>query len=165
MFGPFISYSHVFIVINKHSIICIFRNVKPKYTFYRYGLLHSKIGKYYHNKRGIMTNKVFLQTLGKRIAVLRKQKRLSQEEFAEVSGKMINTISNVERGLSDPKITTLLSFANALNVPVQDLLTDISTQNKPHSDTLKTITRLLEGQDEKTLKTALKQIEALLEMK
>jgi len=112
-----------------------------------------------------MTNKVFLQTLGKRIAVLRKQKRLSQEEFAEVSGKMINTISNVERGLSDPKITTLLSFANALNVPVQDLLTDISTQNKPHSDTLKTITRLLEGQDEKTLKTALKQIEALLEMK
>ena len=112
-----------------------------------------------------MTNKVFLQTLGKRIAVLRKQKGFSQEEFAEVSGKMINTISNVERGLSDPKITTLLSFANALNAPVQDLLADISTQNKPYSDTLKSIIRLLEGQDEKTLKTAFKQIEALLELK
>lgn len=123
------------------------------------------MGKSSHNERGFMTNKVFLQTLGKRIALLRKQKGLSQEEFADVSGKMINTISNVERGLSDPKITTLLSFANALNISIQDLLADISTQNKPHSDTLKSIIRLLEGQDEKTLKTTLKQIEALLEMK
>ena len=110
-----------------------------------------------------MTDKVFLQTLGKRIALLRKQRKLSQEEFAEVSGKMINTISNIERGLADPKITTLVSLANALNVPVQDLLADISTNNIPHSDTLKAIIRLLEGQSERTQKTVLKQIEALLE--
>ena len=112
-----------------------------------------------------MIQKTFLQTLGKRIAILRKQKGLSQEQFAEISGKMINTISNIERGLADPKITTLLSFSNALNVPIQDLLADISSKNIPYSETLKSIIRILEEQDEKTLKTALKQIEALLEMK
>ena len=112
-----------------------------------------------------MTQTAFLKTLGKRIAILRKQKGVSQERFAEISGKMINTISNIERGLSDPKITTLLSFSNALNVPIQDLLTDISSQNTPHSELLKTIIRLLEGQNERTQKTALKQIEALLEIK
>ena len=41
-----------------------------------------------------------LKTLGRRIAQLRKQKGMSQEDFADVSGKMINTISNIERGLS-----------------------------------------------------------------
>ena len=112
-----------------------------------------------------MTQTAFLKTLGKGIAILRKQKGVSQEQFAEMSGKMINTISNIERGLSDPKITTLLSFSNALNAPIQDLLADISSQNIPYPETLKSIIRLLEGQDEKTLKTALKQIEALLEMK
>lgn len=106
-----------------------------------------------------------LKMLGQRIATLRKQKGLSQEVFAEVSGKMINTVSNIERGIADPKITTLLSFANALNVPVQELLTDISAPNIPQSDTLKTIILLLEGQNEQLQKTALKQIEALIEMK
>lgn len=112
-----------------------------------------------------MAEKTFLKTLGERIAILRKQKGFSQEEFAEKSGKMINTISNIERGLSDPKITTLFAFSKALNVPVQDLLADISTNNTPHSDTLKAVIRLLEGQSERTQRTVLKQIEALLELK
>ncbi|MBP5343877.1 MAG: helix-turn-helix transcriptional regulator [Alphaproteobacteria bacterium] len=78
---------------------------------------------------------------------------------------MINTISNVERGLADPRITTVVSFANALNIPVQDLLTDISAKNTPHSNILQKIIRLLEEQSERTQKIVLKQIEALLEMK
>ncbi len=106
-----------------------------------------------------------LKELGKRIATLRKQKGFSQEEFADISGKMINTVSNIERGLTDPKMSTIISFANALNIHVQDLLSDIPSTNIQHSDTLNNIIRLLEKQDEKTLKTVFKQIEALLEMK
>lgn len=110
-------------------------------------------------------DKVFLQTLGKRIATIRKQKRMSQEDFAEISSKMINTVSNIERGLTDPRISTLFSFAKALNVSIKDLLSDITVGNKFHSKTFESIVNLLEVQDEKTLKTILKQIEALLEMK
>lgn len=112
-----------------------------------------------------MIEKTFLQTLGKRIAVLRKKKGFSQEEFAEKSGKMINTVSNIERGLTDPKTTTLLAFSKALNIPLCNLLADISGSNPPPSDTFKSIVALLEKQDEKTLKTAFKQIKALAEMK
>ena len=109
-----------------------------------------------------MAEKTFLKTLGERIAILRKQKGFSQEEFAEKSGKMINTISNIERGLSDPKITTLFAFSKALNISIQDLLRDMPPSNISHSDTLQNIIDLLEGQDEKTLKISFKQILASL---
>ena len=110
-------------------------------------------------------DKVFLQTLGKHIANLRKQKGMSQEEFAELSGKMINTISNIERGLADPRITTLYSFAKTLNISIQDLLVDTPINNISNNETLNHITHLLETQDNKTLKIILKQIEALLEIR
>ena len=107
-----------------------------------------------------------LRTLGKRIATLRKQRGMNQEEFAEVSGKMINTISNIERGLSDPKVTTLLSIAQALNVSVDMLFSD-EEQPQPVDelpDSIQTILNLIKNQDAKTLKTIQKQIEALLEL-
>lgn len=110
-------------------------------------------------------DKVFLQTLGKHIANLRKQKGISQEDFAELSGKMINTVSNIERGLTDPRISTLYSFANTLNISIQDLLIDTPINNISNSETLNHIISLLETQDDKTLKIILKQIEVLLEMK
>ena len=70
-------------------------------------------------------DKVFLQTLGKHIANLRKQKGMSQEDFAELSGKMINTVSNIERGLADPRITTLYSFAKTLMSQRSDIIIDV----------------------------------------
>jgi transcriptional regulator with XRE-family HTH domain len=107
-----------------------------------------------------------LNALGKRIAKLRKQKGMSQEEFADVSGKMINTISNIERGLSDPKVTTLLSFAVALNVPVDTLFNDHEPQpiEKLPKD-VQNIINLIKNEDSHTLQVILKQIEALLELK
>lgn len=112
-----------------------------------------------------MTDKLYLQKLGKKIAVLRKEKRFSQEELADISGKMINTISNIERGLADPKITTLMALAKALNVSLQDLLADEIVSCRIKSDTLHRIMCLLEDQDGRVLNTILKQVEALLEMK
>ena len=108
---------------------------------------------------------VILKTLGKKIATLRKQKGMNQEEFADVSGKMINTISNIERGLSDPKITTLLSIAQALNVSVEVLFGDIEEQSIGKlPQNVQTIVDLIKDQDSHTLKVIQKQIEALLEM-
>lgn len=109
---------------------------------------------------------IILKTLGKRIATLRKQQGMNQEEFADVSGKMINTISNIERGLSDPKVTTLLSLAQALNVPVDMLFND--TEQQPIEElpeSVQAILKLVKDQDSHTLRVIQKQIEALLELK
>lgn len=108
---------------------------------------------------------IILKNLGKRIASLRKQQGMNQEEFADVSGKMINTISNIERGLSDPKITTLLSLAEALNVPVDYLFNDneqLPIEELPEN--VQAIVKLIKNQDTRTLKIIQKQIEALLEV-
>lgn len=111
-----------------------------------------------------MKDTLFLKELGKRIAQLRKQNGKSQEEFAEISGKMINTISNIERGISDPKISTLLALSQALDINVLDLLSE-TKQKSLHSPVLESIINTLTKQDEKTLKIIQKQIQALLELK
>lgn len=107
-----------------------------------------------------------LKVLGKRIANLRKQKGMNQEEFADVSGKMINTISNIERGLSDPKVTTLMSISKALNISIEELFSE-TKQEKPAEElpsNIFAILQILKKQDDKTLKVIQKQIEALLEL-
>ncbi len=107
-----------------------------------------------------------LKDLGKRIAYLRKQKGMNQEDFADASGKMINTISNIERGLSDPKVTTLMAISQALNISIEELFS--KTQQQPFTNELpsniSTILQILKKQDNKTLKVIQKQIEALLEL-
>lgn len=108
---------------------------------------------------------IILKTLGRRIAALRKKQGMNQEEFADVSGKMINTISNIERGLSDPKVTTLLSLAEALNVPVDSLFNDEEQpQIEELPENVQAILKMIKNQDTRTLKTIQKQIEALLEL-
>lgn len=107
-----------------------------------------------------------LKTLGERIAILRKQKGMNQEEFADISGKMINTISNIERGLSDPKVTTLLSLSKALDISIEELFSKTNslqnTEELPNN--INSILQMLKKQDDKTLKVIQKQIEALLEL-
>ncbi len=107
-----------------------------------------------------------LKILGKRIAKLRKQRGLNQENFADISGKMINTISNIERGLSDPKITTLMSIAKALNISIEELFTGNEPKQVQNElpKNITTIIQILKKQDDKTIKVIQKQIEALLEL-
>ena len=109
---------------------------------------------------------ITLKILGKRIAKLRKQRGLNQENFADISGKMINTISNIERGLSDPKITTLMSIAKALNISIEELFTGNEPKQVQNElpKNITTIIQILKKQDDKTIKVIQKQIEALLEL-
>lgn len=108
-----------------------------------------------------------LKNLGRCIAKRRKQKGMSQEEFADVSGKMINTISNIERGISDPKVTTLVSIANALDVSLEELFSDCALRQKAVElpEKIRLILKVLEKQDDKTLQVILKQVEAIAELR
>lgn len=69
-----------------------------------------------------MTNAEFIAVLGSKIARLRKMRGLNQFEFADVCGKMVNTVSKIERGIGDPRLSTLLDIAKALDIPLTELL-------------------------------------------
>ncbi|MFF2353292.1 helix-turn-helix domain-containing protein [Kitasatospora sp. NPDC058115] len=62
--------------------------------------------------------------MSSRVRVLRKQNRLSLEALAARVGVTKSYLSKVERGLSDPSISTALKLAHALNVDVGRLFSD-----------------------------------------
>lgn len=61
--------------------------------------------------------------LGQRIASLRKARKLTQEQLAEVIGCSVEFISLVERGVNAPSVAGLEKFAKVLKVDVRDLFT------------------------------------------
>jgi transcriptional regulator with XRE-family HTH domain len=61
--------------------------------------------------------------LGQRIADLRKNRRLTQVQFAKAVGCSVEFISLVERGVNAPSVARLEDFARALKVEVVDLFT------------------------------------------
>lgn len=111
----------------------------------------------------MVENMLFLKRLGNRIAKLRKTKGFNQDEFAAVTGKMINTVSNIERGISDPKITTLQSFAQALGVSLGELTGEKTEEKEKLSEQIQKIVSLLKDADVQTLKIVEKLIRALVE--
>ena len=61
-------------------------------------------------------------TLGERLRQHRKQLKLSMKEVAEAVGLSIGFISQVERGLTSPSLTSLSSIANFLGTDVSHFL-------------------------------------------
>lgn len=59
--------------------------------------------------------------LGKRIQELRKARKYTQEELAEMIGIGTPNISNFETGKFSPAVETLEKLAKALNVEVYEL--------------------------------------------
>jgi transcriptional regulator with XRE-family HTH domain len=60
--------------------------------------------------------------VGRNFGRLRKQKRFTQEKFAEASGFTQQYISGLERGRRNPTIVTLFELAMALGVSHIDLV-------------------------------------------
>ncbi|MFI9598978.1 helix-turn-helix domain-containing protein [Streptomyces sp. NPDC052043] len=60
--------------------------------------------------------------LGHRIADLRRQADLSQEQLAHAAGMERRSIQRYESGQRDPRFSDLLLIAHALGVHVTDLL-------------------------------------------
>jgi transcriptional regulator with XRE-family HTH domain len=62
------------------------------------------------------------KALGHRIAGLRQQADLSQEELAHLAGMERRSIQRYESGRRDPRYSDLLLIAHALRCHVTDLL-------------------------------------------
>ena len=54
--------------------------------------------------------------IGNIILIARRDKKLSQEELAKISGLGVNTIKNIERASYDAKITTFYAVCKALDI-------------------------------------------------
>ena len=64
---------------------------------------------------------VLKEKLGKRIQELRKQRKLTQEKFAELVGIDAKNISKIESGRNYPSAETLASISKTLNVELYEL--------------------------------------------
>src|SRR5208337_595878 len=63
------------------------------------------------------TNKI----IGIRIAVLRKERDITQARLAELINVTTETVSRLERGVSIPSLQTLENISQALNVSLKEL--------------------------------------------
>ena len=71
---------------------------------------------------GFMTKETFLKNLGKRLAMLREKRGLSQSELASRCDKDRQTINRLEKGGTNPSVYYLLQIAKELNVTLKELL-------------------------------------------
>ena len=62
--------------------------------------------------------------IGIRIRRFRKERGITQQVLAEMSGQEPSNISHIERGATKLGLPTIVSIANALEVTVDDLLCD-----------------------------------------
>ena len=70
----------------------------------------------------------------KRMAKLRRQKKISQEELSRRSGVSQAAISMIEAGKRSPTETVMQMLADGLGVPLSALLADEETQKEPAAD-------------------------------
>ena len=63
------------------------------------------------------------ELFGQRLRQLRNDRGVTQVELAEASGLIDTYISDMERGLKVPSLTTILRLAAALGCKVADLVT------------------------------------------
>ena len=73
------------------------------------------------------------QTMGERIAALRKERGLTQRELAEQMHVTDKAVSKWERDLACPDIHSLSHLADILGVSVEDLLKATTKQAVPSS--------------------------------
>ena len=67
-------------------------------------------------------DEVVQQALGQQIRKLREKKKWSQEDFAARSGLHRTFVGNIERGLKNATLLTLLMISQALGIKVSELL-------------------------------------------
>lgn len=63
-----------------------------------------------------------MQTIGKRLAEIRKSKKLKQMELAERLNVSQQVISNIERGVTTPDIEQLKKIADIYNISLDQLV-------------------------------------------
>ena len=98
------------------------------------------------------------ELLGNKIRYYRTQKGISQEELAGITDVSRVFIGFIERGEKKPSLETLIVISNALNVPVDELLSNELLTAAPSDFTLFNETTIEEKEILLQTVTALKEV-------
>ena len=71
------------------------------------------------------------EIIGRKLKERRKSCGLSLEELSRISGSTVPTLSHLERGTRDVKLSTLVSLAGALRIELPELFNET---RKPNDD-------------------------------
>lgn len=110
-------------------------------------------------KKGELVVKV-----GKRIAQLREDANLTQEELAEEAGITSTTLSRIECGTTDTNITMLGKISKALNVNIATLYAESQVTPVGLPWEIDEIIRLLRKQKASVISAALKAVELIVSL-
>jgi DNA-binding XRE family transcriptional regulator len=76
---------------------------------------------YYRRNMSRQSETKQLKALGNRIATVRRERGVTQEQLAEKTGFTSITIGYIEQGRRSPRIATVFKIAECLKVPVAEL--------------------------------------------
>jgi len=68
--------------------------------------------------------KSLLKSVGRRVRSAREELGLTQEELSERAGLHVSYVGQIERGLREPSLKSLLAVAEGLNLQIADLLSE-----------------------------------------
>ncbi len=106
-----------------------------------------------------------LETIGKQVRKLRKERGWSREYLAEKVNISVNFLGQFERGEKSVRLETFIAIANALQVSADTLLQDIVEQSSiSKCGMLEEKLRSLTGGDREKMLEILQIIETLLQI-
>lgn len=82
-------------------------------------------------KDKVSSNQFYLEAFGVRIKQLRKERRLTQEQLANLSGLSRVSVYQIERGQTNPSLLTLLALAEALGCDMSTLVSILRVTTAP----------------------------------
>ena len=91
------------------------------------------------------------EQLGKRIRVLRKKRKLTQEKLAERAGLHFKYLGEIERGIPTISLENLNKISAGLEVPLTTLL-NIETELS-RKELMEEVSKMMNDADDEQLKT------------
>lgn len=106
----------------------------------------------------------FNRLFGLHVKKLRKNVNLSQEDLADLIGKSVDTVSNIERGKTYPRIETIVQMANAFNVEIFEMfqVKALSHNDSDKNRLLIGIVDLLQDQPKEVIEFTFEQTRSLV---
>lgn len=92
------------------------------------------------------------QDIAIKLKNIRKSMRLTQSQFAELVNLSEDSVGKIERGISIPTISTLKQVAASLNIPLSELLEDVSAKGKPGNKALDDFIKYLQTKSTEEIK-------------
>lgn len=107
----------------------------------------------------------FKYLLGQRLKQLRHKMDMERIDFAAEANISENTLGKLERGDTDPQLSTLIKVAEGLNMDLTQLIGEAEYEPLIRSPELRELVDLLNSQDKETIKYILGITKTMISLK